>query len=104
MEYNGDSQIKALKLQSLRRNFEKLFMKEGEMIGDYSRRVMALVSQNKTYRETVTDQTVIEKILRSLMPKFDFVVPSITTTKVIKTCNIKKAKDAVLYINRTFRE
>ncbi|XP_076900912.1 uncharacterized protein LOC143555204 [Bidens hawaiensis] len=77
MEYEGDSQVKAIKLQGLRRDFENLSMKEGEPIGEYFGRVMALVSQKRAYGETIADQAVVEKILRSLTPKFDFVVPSI---------------------------
>ncbi|XP_076886633.1 uncharacterized protein LOC143536554 [Bidens hawaiensis] len=56
MEYEGDSQVKAVKLQGLRRDFENLSMKE-----------------------------VVEKILRSLTPKFDFVVLSIEVAYDLST-------------------
>ncbi|XP_076925998.1 uncharacterized protein LOC143589017 [Bidens hawaiensis] len=77
MEFQGDSQVQAVKLQSLRRDFENLFMKEGEVVGNYFGRVMALVIQKRAYGETIADQVVVEKILRSLTSKFDYVVPSI---------------------------
>ncbi|KAD4386057.1 hypothetical protein E3N88_26226 [Mikania micrantha] len=77
MEYQGDDQIKAIKLQGLRRDFENLLMKEDEAIGDYFSRVMTIVSQRRSYGELVTDQTIVEKILRSLTPRFDYIVPSI---------------------------
>ncbi|XP_076928909.1 uncharacterized protein LOC143593050 [Bidens hawaiensis] len=77
MEYQGDSQVKAIKLRGLRREFENLALKESEAVGDYLGRVMALVSHKRAYGETVTDQTIVEKVLRSLTPKFDYVVPSI---------------------------
>ncbi|XP_076952194.1 uncharacterized protein LOC143625847 [Bidens hawaiensis] len=77
MEFQGDSQVKAVKLQGLRRDFENLTMKESEVVGNYFGRVMALVSQKRAYGENITDQTIVEKVLRSLTSKFDYVVPSI---------------------------
>ncbi|KAD5802841.1 hypothetical protein E3N88_14201 [Mikania micrantha] len=71
------SSYKAIKLQGLRREFENLMMKEDEAVGDYFSRVMTIVSQRRSYGEPVTDQTVVEKILRSLTPRFHYIVPSI---------------------------
>ncbi|XP_076907079.1 uncharacterized protein LOC143563426 [Bidens hawaiensis] len=45
MEFEGDSQVKFVKLQGLRRDFENLAMKEGELIGEYFGRVMDIVSK-----------------------------------------------------------
>ncbi|XP_076902887.1 uncharacterized protein LOC143557777 [Bidens hawaiensis] len=77
MEFQGDSQVKVVKLQGLRREFENLTMKESEVVGDYFGRVMALVSQKRAYGEEISDQTIVEKVLRSLSSRFDYVVPSI---------------------------
>ncbi|KAD5802989.1 hypothetical protein E3N88_14349 [Mikania micrantha] len=52
-------------------------MKEDEAVGDYFSKVMTIVSQRRSYGEQVTDQTVVEKILRSLTPKYDYIVPLI---------------------------
>lgn len=46
MEYEGDSQVKAVKLQWLRREFENLSMKEGEPIGDYLGVLLHLLARN----------------------------------------------------------
>ncbi|KAJ0577826.1 putative RNA-directed DNA polymerase [Helianthus annuus] len=77
MEFQGDSQVQAIKLQGLRREFENLVMKEGEVVGDYFSCVMAIVSQQRAFGEEVPYQKIVEKILRSLTAKFDYVVPSI---------------------------
>ncbi|XP_076918653.1 uncharacterized protein LOC143579154 [Bidens hawaiensis] len=85
MEFEGDSKVKVVKLQGLRSDFENLSMKEGEPIGEYFGRVMALVSQKRAFGETIGDQTVVEKILRNLTPKFDYVVPSIEVAYDLST-------------------
>ncbi|XP_076920927.1 uncharacterized protein LOC143582186 [Bidens hawaiensis] len=77
IEYQGDSQVQSIKLQGLRRNFENLSMKDDENIGDYFSRVMNNVGQQRSYGEELTYQKIVEKVLRSLSPKFDYVIPSI---------------------------
>nr|XP_043616109.1 uncharacterized protein LOC122588027 [Erigeron canadensis] len=77
IEFQGDEQVKAIKLQGLRRDFENLSMKEDELVGDYFSRVMAIVSQKRSYGEEVLDQVIVEKVLRILSSKLDYVVSSI---------------------------
>ncbi|KAC9449885.1 hypothetical protein E3N88_45811 [Mikania micrantha] len=80
-EYQGDSKVKTIRLQGLRREFETLQMKENEMVADYLSRVMKNVTQKRTYGEPIKDQTVIEKVLRSLLPRWDHVVAAIEESK-----------------------
>ncbi|KAJ0095705.1 hypothetical protein Patl1_15015 [Pistacia atlantica] len=42
---------------------------------------MASISQMQSYGETISDQTVVTKVLRSLTPKFDHVVVAIEESK-----------------------
>lgn len=42
---------------------------------------MNVISQMRTYGEKIADQTIIEKVLRSLTPKFDHVVAAIEESK-----------------------
>ncbi|KAM0017627.1 putative RNA-directed DNA polymerase [Helianthus debilis subsp. tardiflorus] len=85
MEFQGDEKVKAIKLQGLRREFENLSMHDGELVGDYFSRVMAIVSQKRSYGEVVTDQSIVEKVLRSLTPNFDFIVPTIEVSSDLAT-------------------
>ncbi|KAD4386084.1 hypothetical protein E3N88_26253 [Mikania micrantha] len=55
-EFQGDSKVRTVKLQGLKREFETLQMKEGEAVASYLSRVMKNVNQQRAYGETVTDQ------------------------------------------------
>ncbi|KAK3012795.1 hypothetical protein RJ639_008022 [Escallonia herrerae] len=48
-EFEGSSKVITVKLQSLRREFETLFMRNNESVQDFLSRVTAIVSQMKSY-------------------------------------------------------
>ncbi|RVW83084.1 Retrovirus-related Pol polyprotein from transposon TNT 1-94 [Vitis vinifera] len=83
--FQGSSKVITVKLQSLRRDFETLHMKNGESVQDFLSRVAAIVNQMRSYGEDILDQTVVAKVLRSLMPKFDHVVAAIEESKDLST-------------------
>jgi len=62
-EFQGDSKVIVVRLQSLRRDFETLMMKNGESIVDFLSRAVAIVSKIQSCGKKVTDQTIVEKIL-----------------------------------------
>ncbi|XP_057423633.1 uncharacterized protein LOC130717434 [Lotus japonicus] len=79
--YGGDSKVKKVRLQSLRRQYELLQMKSDESIADYLSRLGSFTSQMKSNGEDLTEQSIVEKVLRTLTPKFDMIVVAIEETK-----------------------
>ena len=77
----GADRIKKIRLQSLRGEFELLQTKASKSISDYHTRIMVIVNQMRRNREALTDARITKKILRSLDPKFDFVVVAIEESK-----------------------
>ena len=75
--YKGDDKIKRVRLQTLRRQYELLQMETTETIDVYINKVIALTNQMNTNGETHSEQTKVEKILRSLTPRFEHVVAAI---------------------------
>ncbi|XP_076901612.1 uncharacterized protein LOC143556071 [Bidens hawaiensis] len=55
-------------------------MKDDEAVGEYFSRVMNNVGLQRSYGEELLDQKIVEKILRSLSQKYDYVIPSIEVT------------------------
>ena len=75
--YKGVEKVKKVRLQTLRRQFELLQMEKSESISDYFSRTLALVNQMKANGETIGDQQIVEKILRTLTLQFEYNVTSI---------------------------
>lgn len=87
--YKGEEKVKKVRLQSLRLEFEKLQMQGNETIADYFSKVTSIVNQMATNGEVLQDQKVVEKILRSLPQKFDFIVVAIEESKDVSKLSLE---------------
>jgi gag-polypeptide of LTR copia-type len=75
--YKREDQVKQVRLQTLRGEFETLRMKKSEGVSDYIARVEMGLNQLKRNGEEMSESKVVEKILRSLANNFDNVVYAI---------------------------
>ncbi|XP_068491933.1 uncharacterized protein [Phaseolus vulgaris] len=87
--YKGDDKSKRVRLQTLRRQYELLRMETTENIDVYINKVFVLTNQMKTNGETHSEQAKVEKILRSLTPRFEHVVVAIEVANDISTMTIR---------------
>nr|GMD81052.1 Retrovirus-related Pol polyprotein from transposon TNT 1-94 [Ipomoea batatas] len=76
-KYEGSTKTKTQQLQALRTEFETLRMKSGESVTKYLSRTTAIVNKMRNHGGKIEDADVVEKVLRSMTPKFNFVVCSI---------------------------
>ncbi|KAL5854902.1 hypothetical protein ACOSQ4_004704 [Xanthoceras sorbifolium] len=88
--YKGADKVKRIRLQTLRWEFESLRMKSNESIAEFYTRVMVVANQLRRNGETLTDMRISEKILRSLDPKFDFIVVALEETKDLETMSVEE--------------
>ncbi|KAH0661898.1 hypothetical protein KY284_026829 [Solanum tuberosum] len=95
-EYLGDKKVITVKLQTLRREFETLAMKEKESVQEFMSRVSGIVNHMKTYGENVNNETVVSKVLRSLTKGFDHVVAAIEESKDLSTYNFDELMSSLL--------
>ncbi|KAK3011952.1 hypothetical protein RJ639_012534 [Escallonia herrerae] len=87
-KYQGSSRVKCAQLQALRRDFEVLQMKDGESVTSYCARTMEISNNMRFHGEKMEDVTIVEKILRSLTTKFNYVVYSIEESKDIDALSL----------------
>ncbi|XP_015075746.1 uncharacterized protein LOC107019897 [Solanum pennellii] len=67
-----------------------------EAIADFFSRTMAISSNMRIHGEQMQDVTIVEKILRSMTPKFNFVVCSIEDSKAIDELSIDELQCSLL--------
>ncbi|XP_021980472.1 uncharacterized protein LOC110876613 [Helianthus annuus] len=79
--YRGEHRVKTVKLQTLRCEFDALRMKDSETIEEYVNRTTVIVNQLRLNEENITEQRIIEKLLRSLTRKYEAVVIAIEESK-----------------------
>jgi hypothetical protein len=79
--YEGDPKVKQVKLQRHRAEFENLKMNEKEDIATYFLRVDEVVNAIIGLGEEIDESLVVQKVLRSLLFKYDAKVSAIEETR-----------------------
>ncbi|CAJ2677087.1 unnamed protein product [Trifolium pratense] len=88
--YAGDQKVKKVKLQTLRSKFAQLQMEEKETVSEFFTKIAKLVNEMKACGEIVSGTMRVEKILRSLTPKFDYVVAAIEESKDLDSIKVEE--------------
>eukprot|EP00253_Pinus_taeda_P031483 PITA_31483 len=71
LSYEGDTQVKRAKLQTLRIQYETLQMHSDGSIANYFLRIDEIVNYMKNLGEEIKEVVLVEKALRSLSAKFE---------------------------------
>eukprot|EP00253_Pinus_taeda_P001781 PITA_01781 len=88
--YEGDEQVKRAKLQTLRIQYETLKMYNDENVANYFLRVDEVVNCMKNLGEEIREAIVVEKVLRSLSPKFESKVSAIEEKENLRTLTMSQ--------------
>jgi hypothetical protein len=95
-KYQGSTKVKRAHLQALRREFEVLAMKESESVSDYFARTIAIANRMSVQGETLQQVAVVEKILRSMPAKFNYVVCSIEESNDVTSLSIDELQSSLI--------
>ena len=81
--YRGDKNVQRAKLESLRGKFDDMKMEEGENIAQYVATIKEVVSAIKGATGKIDDDTILSKVLRTLLPVYAIRVSTIHQLKCI---------------------
>ena len=87
--YGDYDKNKKAKLHTIRRKFELLPMEENETIVEYFDKIQELVNAMRACKESITDQSVVDKILRTLPQRFDHLVVTIEETRDLDSMDLE---------------
>ena len=94
-KYQGSTRVKRAHSQALRKEFEMLHMKAGESVNEYFARTF-IIAKMKLNGDNKGDVEVVEKILRSMTPKFDYIVCSIEESRGTTILTIDELQSSLL--------
>ncbi|KAI5330256.1 hypothetical protein L3X38_029654 [Prunus dulcis] len=89
-EFRGDKQVRSVKLQGLRREFEYTRMKDSESFSVYAAKLFDLINQMKNYGEELPRERVVQKLLISLPRSYDSICSVIEHSKDLDTLEIQE--------------
>ncbi|GAV88514.1 UBN2 domain-containing protein, partial [Cephalotus follicularis] len=87
--YKGEDKINLVRLKTLRCEFDYLRMKDSESVEEFFNRVIALVNQMKVNGKAMENRKIVEKILRSLTRKFEYIVVAIEESKDLSSLSLE---------------
>jgi dsDNA-specific endonuclease/ATPase MutS2 len=94
--YKSVERVKQIKLQNLRGELEMAQMKNKESVSDYISRVQMIVRQLRINDEKLAENRVVEKVLRSLIDKFENIVCVIEESKDLSTLTIDELAGSLM--------
>ncbi|XP_015165534.1 uncharacterized protein [Solanum tuberosum] len=87
-EFDGSDRVKTIKLLTLKREFEILRMKEGDIVKEYSAKLVEIVNKVRLFGETFLDSKVVEKMMISLPARFESKISAIEESCDLKTLSV----------------
>jgi len=72
-----------------------LCMEEKESIVDYFDRIQELVNAMRSCKDKISDEQVVDKILRTLPPRFDYVAIAIEESRYLDIMEIEELQHSL---------
>ncbi|RDY14473.1 hypothetical protein CR513_00462, partial [Mucuna pruriens] len=70
-------------------------MNDQELVGDYFTRIQVLVNSMKACGKKISDQQIVDKILRTLTPQFDHIVVAIEESKDLQRMRVEELQNSL---------
>ncbi|KAI5332764.1 hypothetical protein L3X38_022893 [Prunus dulcis] len=89
-EFHGDKQVRSVKLQGLRREFEYTRMRDNESLSVYLTKLFDIINQMRSYGEELPRQRVVQKVLISLPSAYDSICSVIEHSKDLDVTEVQE--------------
>ncbi|KAM0973674.1 hypothetical protein ACFX2C_016966 [Malus domestica] len=89
-EFHGDKQVRSVKLQGLRREFEYTRMRDDESISVYLTKLFDLINQMRSYGEELSRERIVQKLLISLPSAYDSICSVIEHSRDIDVIEVQE--------------
>jgi hypothetical protein len=93
--------VNTSRLQILRRYFETLSMKYTDTVDSFYTHFIGLINLIKSHGESIEDKKFVEKVLRSLPPKFDTLFVTLEESKDLSQFSLVELQASL--INHEYR-
>ncbi|XP_068667790.1 uncharacterized protein [Aristolochia californica] len=103
-KYQGSTRVKRAQLQALQKEYEVLQMKGGESVDTYFTQTLIIANKMKIHGENMQQVVIIEKILRSMTLRFDYVVCLIEESNKLDTLTIDELQSNLLVHEQRMNE
>jgi len=68
---------------------------EQEIVADYFSRLQIIVNDISNYDESMEDSRIVEKVLRTLTPRFDHMVVAIEESKDFESVTVEELQNSL---------
>jgi len=92
---SSDDKLKKVKLNTLKRQYELFQMEDNERVCDYFTRLLRIVNQMQECGEKFKDQDLVEKVMRTLTPRFDGRVATIEEARDLSEMKIEELQTSL---------
>ncbi|KAI5330093.1 hypothetical protein L3X38_029490 [Prunus dulcis] len=89
-EFRGDKKVRAVKLQTVRADFECMRMTDGESLDSYLARFFGTVNNLKSLGEDVSETRIVQKLLMSLSRRYKSIVSIIEETRRLDVLRVEE--------------
>jgi hypothetical protein len=102
-KYQGSTKVKRAQLQALRREFEVLCMKDNETVNEFFARTLSIANKMTAQGERLDQLHIVEKVMHSMTPRFNYVVCSIEESNDVTTLTIDELQSSLLVHEQRMR-
>ncbi|GKV06130.1 hypothetical protein SLEP1_g18057 [Rubroshorea leprosula] len=95
VEFQGDNKVREMEVLNLKREFALIRMKDTETVKEFSDRLMKVVNKIRLQGEELSDKAVVEKVLVSLLEKFEHKISSLEDSKDLSQFSLNELVNAL---------